>query len=354
MFFFNTFDNSLRPHPVPILYPLQLKYWLIQHPWVSVGNHIFFPLHSKILKTPTDIKKRTNINGPVTVKGSRYVAIGKYCDIAENLYIISSNHSVDKPNIQANLQNKFNGQLDVSKGPVYIGNNVWIGDNVTILSGVRIGDGAVLGAGSVVTQDIPPFAIAVGVPARVIKYRFPSDVIQELLSISWWHWEEKTIQNNKSFFTASVKKSNIQRLKSRIDLDTEKEMTHIDMKKKNTSTYLLDGWGMCEGGFRWMEKQTAGFVFKTSKQNSHAAFSFSGRSLYKQQYVTFIINNIFRIRVLLSNIETSYTLRIKGIQKGINTIRIIARRGRQPNKIYKGSSDARLLFCMFSWFSLEI
>lgn len=56
-----------------------------------------------------------------------------------------------------------------SKGPVIIGNNVWIGDKVTILPGVTIGDGAVIAANAVVTKDIPPFCVAAGIPARVIK-----------------------------------------------------------------------------------------------------------------------------------------------------------------------------------------
>ncbi len=57
----------------------------------------------------------------------------------------------------------------VSSGEVVIGNNVWIGAKASILSGVHIGDGCVIGAGSVVTKDIPPYSMAVGVPARVVK-----------------------------------------------------------------------------------------------------------------------------------------------------------------------------------------
>lgn len=67
-----------------------------------------------------------------------------------------------------------------------IGNDVWIASDVTILSGSIIGDGAVIGAKSLVTGDIPPYAIVVGVPARIIKYRFSPEDASRLLSIQWW------------------------------------------------------------------------------------------------------------------------------------------------------------------------
>ena len=69
----------------------------------------------------------------------------------------------------------------------HIGNDVFIGANVTVLDGVTIGDGAVIGAGAVVTKDIPPYAIAVGVPATVKKYRFDDETIKQLLKKQWWN-----------------------------------------------------------------------------------------------------------------------------------------------------------------------
>lgn len=79
------------------------------------------------------------------------------------------------------------------KGQILIGNDVWIGDGVTILGGVRIGDGAVVAAEAVVTKDVPPYAIVGGNPARVIKYRFPKDVIEKLERIAWWNWSSEKI-----------------------------------------------------------------------------------------------------------------------------------------------------------------
>ena len=76
-----------------------------------------------------------------------------------------------------------------------IGNDIWTGANAVILKGVSIGDGAVVGAGSIVTKDVPPYAIVVGNPARIIKYRFNEKDISFLLKIKWWNFEHDLIQN---------------------------------------------------------------------------------------------------------------------------------------------------------------
>lgn len=75
-----------------------------------------------------------------------------------------------------------------------IGNDVYIGANVLVLDGVTIGDGAVVGAGAVVTNDIPPYAVAVGVPAKVIKYRFDEITIKKLLEKKWWDGSEEELE----------------------------------------------------------------------------------------------------------------------------------------------------------------
>jgi acetyltransferase-like isoleucine patch superfamily enzyme len=74
-----------------------------------------------------------------------------------------------------------------SRGDITIHNDVWIGANCTILDNVTIGNGAVVAAGSVVINDVPPYAIVGGNPAKVIKYRFSSNQIDALLRIQWWN-----------------------------------------------------------------------------------------------------------------------------------------------------------------------
>ena len=81
------------------------------------------------------------------------------------------------------------------KGDTIIGNDVWIGQNVTIMPGVHIGDGAIIGTNSVVAKDIPPYAIAVGNPCRVVRKRFDDELIEILLKLRWWDKSIEEIEN---------------------------------------------------------------------------------------------------------------------------------------------------------------
>ena len=77
---------------------------------------------------------------------------------------------------------------------------MWIGEDVKIKGGVTIGDGAIVAMGAVVAKDVPPYAIVGGVPAKIIKYRFSQDVIEELLSIKWWTKDDAWLKENASCF----------------------------------------------------------------------------------------------------------------------------------------------------------
>ena len=83
---------------------------------------------------------------------------------------------------------------------IHIGNDVWVGRNSMILDGVTIGDGAIVAAGAVVTKDVPPYAVVGGVPARVLKYRFASQIIERLLEIKWWNLPDEEITRVKELF----------------------------------------------------------------------------------------------------------------------------------------------------------
>nr|WP_232049358.1 CatB-related O-acetyltransferase [Rickettsia asiatica] len=88
-----------------------------------------------------------------------------------------------------------------------IGNNVWFGTNSTVLPGVNIGDGAIIGACSVVAKDVPPYIIVAGNPAKVIRYRFPDEIVEPLLKIQWWDWDyDKITRNIPAIVGADIKK----------------------------------------------------------------------------------------------------------------------------------------------------
>lgn len=150
-------------------------------------------LHDGQLGDYSYIAKNCNIS---------HCSIGKFCSIGPNfccgLGIHPTNGISTAPMFYSDA--KQNGmtlceenKIDETKQTV-IGNDVFIGANVTVLDGVRIADGAVIGAGAVVTDDIPPYAIAVGVPAKVVKYRFDEDTINALLEKQWWNGTEEELK----------------------------------------------------------------------------------------------------------------------------------------------------------------
>lgn len=133
---------------------------------------------------------------------SERINIGSFCSIAEEVFIFGGGeHRVDWITTFP-LRIAFGDDLagqdghPATKGETKIGNDVWIGFRATILSGVTVGDGAVIGAGAVVAKDVPPYAIVIGNPAKVIKYRFSPIEIQKLLKISWWEWDVEKIKSN--------------------------------------------------------------------------------------------------------------------------------------------------------------
>lgn len=121
--------------------------------------------------------------------------IGKFCSIGPNFCCGLGIHPVNGISTSPMFYStaKQNGITLCNKSKVeesrqtIIENDVYIGANVTVLDGVRIGNGAVIGAGAVVTKNIPPYAIAVGVPAVIKKYRFDEESIAKLLKIEWWN-----------------------------------------------------------------------------------------------------------------------------------------------------------------------
>ncbi len=140
--------------------------------------------------------------GPISAiisscEGSLY--IGNYCSIASNVtFIVSADHSTK--NISTfpfkTLCTFETSSEAISKGDIVVEDDVWVGYGATVLSGVRIGQGAIVAAGSVVTKDVPPYAIVGGVPAKVMKYRFDSELISALLEVDFSKLDKSMVQGN--------------------------------------------------------------------------------------------------------------------------------------------------------------
>jgi len=96
-----------------------------------------------------------------------------------------------------------------SKGPIIVEDDVWIGDRATILSGVHIGQGAVIAAGAVVVTDIPAYAIAGGVPCKVIKYRFTDSMVNKMLRVDFNKIDREFIENNFTKATSELEDNDL-------------------------------------------------------------------------------------------------------------------------------------------------
>lgn len=168
-----------------------------------LGENVFlsgkFSIHESKIGSYTSISTNSRIS---------LTSIGKYCSIGPNFIsgwgvhpvngistspiFYSTSHSTG---IVFSETNKI-----VERKKIDIGNDVWIGANCTVLDGVTIGDGCVIAAGAVVTKDIPDYAIAGGVPAKIIKYRFDDKKINELQKIKWWNFENENVKDVEKYF----------------------------------------------------------------------------------------------------------------------------------------------------------
>jgi acetyltransferase-like isoleucine patch superfamily enzyme len=132
---------------------------------LSIGPHAFFEpgvwLTSEEGRISIGAGAMLNLN--VMVAAVDRVEIGAHCMLANGCLVTDANHRFDDPELPVAWQGF------TSKGPTIIGDNVWLGANVVVTSGAQIGRRSVIGANSVVIDDIPPFSIAAGAPATVLK-----------------------------------------------------------------------------------------------------------------------------------------------------------------------------------------
>jgi len=159
--------------------------------------------------------------------------IGRYCSIAPSVRISLGEHPTDWLTTHplgfgeahfGYVEEYAAAQLfkprpvEMIRAETIIGNDVWIGANSTLRRGITVGHGAIIGAHSLVLDDVPPYAIVTGAPAKIHRYRFDPDLIQELLALEWWNYDLRIF---KEIDVRDVKGS-IEKMKAAIALHTPK------------------------------------------------------------------------------------------------------------------------------------
>jgi len=132
--------------------------------------------------------------------------IGAFCSLADGVIIGGAQHPIEWVGTSPVF---YKGKDSVTKKyseferpkvkRTVIGNDVWIGDRAIIKGGITVGNGAVIGMGSIVTKDIGDYEIWAGNPAKLIRKRFSEDIVQGLVKISWWDWDDLTIQKYSQY-----------------------------------------------------------------------------------------------------------------------------------------------------------
>ncbi|MHB9027295.1 MAG: CatB-related O-acetyltransferase [Candidatus Latescibacterota bacterium] len=130
--------------------------------------------------------------------------IGRYCVIYRTVQAFNANHPMNTLSVHSFFYNTKHGyakQNIISYTKLTIGNDVFLGHNVIILPSVSsIGDGAIVGAGSVVHTDIPPYAVVVGNPCRIVRFRFSNEKIDEIIKSKWWEKSIDELSKNMGQF----------------------------------------------------------------------------------------------------------------------------------------------------------
>lgn len=202
------------------------------------------------------------------------------------------------------------------KGQILIQNDVWIGHNVTVMPGVIIHNGAVVAANSHVVKDVPPYAIVGGNPAKIIKYRFSEKVIEKLLTIQWWNWDDDKIRENKQYFRSENIEAFIDKFYEEAVNDLRK-MKEAEVNKSN-KTYLFFP-DFSEPYFVW-ERVIKEFTkkFKKNKDCQLVLFIEEDYAIKNQELINLLpqyIEGIYEnenfacsIDIFIGNMETERTI----------------------------------------------
>ena len=146
--------------------------------------------------------------------GKSKLIIGNYCSIGGNVnFMLGGGHYLDRITTYPFINKIYGREESLDKGDIVLNDDVWIGNEVTIMSGVKIGQGAVIGTKALVTHDIPPYAIAAGIPAKIIKYRFDEKIIKELLDIDISRINSEIVRKNIKLFEGKLDEDKVNKIK---------------------------------------------------------------------------------------------------------------------------------------------
>jgi virginiamycin A acetyltransferase len=185
-----TIPDPNQVHPLPTTDRVVFLKPLITSEKIEVGDYTYYDDPGD----PTAFERDNVLYG----YGPERLIIGRYCALAEGVRFVmaGANHPMLGPSTFP--FGIFGGTwagttMDLvmsapSRGDTVVGHDVWLGYRVLVMPGVTIGHGAIVAAASVVTSDLPPYAIAGGNPARVLRMRYDEDDVARLLRAAWWDW----------------------------------------------------------------------------------------------------------------------------------------------------------------------
>lgn len=197
--------DPLTRHPIPGWKGTAFLRAIVDHPLIEVGDYSYYDDS----RGPEHFVARC-VRYHFDFIGDRLI-IGKFVAIAQGAQFVMSgaNHPMGGFSTYPFGMFGIAGAPDYKttttgfRGDTRIGNDVWIGREAVIMPGVTIGDGAIVGTRAQVAKDVPPYAVVVGNPGRVVKMRFPPEIVAALLDIRWWDWDADRIARNIAAITAA-------------------------------------------------------------------------------------------------------------------------------------------------------
>lgn len=181
---------------------------IIKNPNIIVGDYTYYDDFEDVHNFEKNVKYHFDFTGDKLI-------IGKFCMIASDVKFImnGANHLSNAISTYPfavfgnGWEKSMEGKSYPNKGNIEIGNDVWIGYNATIMAGVKIGDGAIIATNSTVVSDVEPYAVVGGNPAKEIKKRFSTEIIDKLLKLQWWNWDiEKITENIQNLTDLNIEK----------------------------------------------------------------------------------------------------------------------------------------------------